>query len=210
MDTETTEIPEDVDRTTSENRPGTEADDRPGTATGSVTDGVQAEPVTLRLPEGAGPLIPDQEFVTQLLEQLQLKHTVDDEGDMVAPWQDFRVYFMFRGGQDEHLFSVRTFYDRPFPPEDKAKVLEWIDDWNQRTLWPKVCTYTPEDGQFRLVGEAQTLIGTGVDPQHFVACTVSWIQGSLEFDRFLAQQLGLPIDGLGLPIDGPLFDREDG
>jgi hypothetical protein len=196
MEAETTNTPQGVNTET-----------QPVTATRGAEQ--EAPP---RLPREAAPLIPDQGFVEQLLDQLQLKHTLDEEGDLVAPWQDFRVYFMFRGSQDEHVFSVRTFYDRPFPAEDRPKILEWVDEWNQRTLWPKVCTYTPEDGQVRLVGEAQTLIGMGVDPQHFVACTVSWIQGCLEFDRFLAQKLGLPIDGLGLPIEGSVLptDRKDG
>ncbi|MEW2166955.1 YbjN domain-containing protein [Streptomyces sp. NPDC007084] len=136
------------------------------------------------------PLVPDQDLVRQLLDQLQLKHSVDDEGDLVAPWEEYRMYFMFRGEGDEQVFSVRTFYDRPYPPEDKPKLYEWIDDWNRRTLWPKVCTFTPEDGQIRLVGEAQTLIGTGVDVQHFVSCTVSWVQGSIEFERHMLELLG--------------------
>lgn len=149
------------------------------------------------------PVIPNQDLIQQLLDQLQLKHTVDDEGDLVAPWEEYRMYFMFRGSDDERVFSVRTFYDRAYPPEDKPKLYEWIDDWNRRTLWPKVCTFTPEDGQVRMVGEAQTLIGTGVDPQHFVSCTVSWIQGSIEFERHITHLLGLDPEGTAAEGTGP-------
>ncbi|MEU6810456.1 YbjN domain-containing protein, partial [Streptomyces sp. NPDC046831] len=31
-----------------------------------------------------------------LLDQMELKYVVDDEGDLAAPWEQFRTYFMFR------------------------------------------------------------------------------------------------------------------
>ncbi len=75
------------------------------------------------------------------------------------------------------------------------KILESIDDWNRRTLWPKVYTHLHEDEQggatVRLIGEAQMLIGTGVSLEHFVSSTVSWVRASIEFDKWLVEQLGL-------------------
>jgi hypothetical protein len=143
-------------------------------------------------PQGpAGPVVPDQDLVKQLLEQMELKYVVDDEGDLAAPWEQFRTYFMFRGEDDQLVFSVRTFYDRPHDIEVKPQLLESIDDWNRRTLWPKVYTHTHDDGTVRLIGEAQMLVGTGVDLNHFVSSTVSWVRAAIEFDRWLVEQLGL-------------------
>lgn len=144
-------------------------------------------------PEGgpAGPVIPDQDLVKQLLEQMELKYLVDDEGDLAAPWEQFRTYFMFRGEEEQQVFSVRTFYDRPHDLEDRTKILEAIDEWNRRTLWPKVYTHTNDDGTMRLIGEAQMLIGVGVALEHFVSSTVSWVRASIEFDKWLVEQLGL-------------------
>ncbi|MEU2429139.1 MULTISPECIES: YbjN domain-containing protein [unclassified Streptomyces] len=143
----------------------------------------------------AGPVVPDQDLVKQLLDQMELKYVVDDEGDLAAPWEEFRTYFMFRGEEDQQVFSVRTFYDRPHALEDRAKLLDAIDDWNRRTLWPKVYTHThEEDGKpvsVRLIGEAQMLIGMGVSLEHFVSSTVSWVRASIEFDKWLAEQFGL-------------------
>ncbi|MFD9489094.1 YbjN domain-containing protein [Streptomyces sp. NPDC059991] len=139
----------------------------------------------------AGPVVPDQDLVKQLLEQMELKYVVDDEGDLAAPWEEFRTYFMFRGEDDQQVFSVRTFYDRPHSIDDKLALLETIDDWNRRTLWPKVYTHTHDDGAVRLIGEAQMLIGTGVALEHFVSSTVSWVRASIEFDKWLVEQLGL-------------------
>ncbi|MFI6085123.1 YbjN domain-containing protein [Streptomyces sp. NPDC051217] len=148
----------------------------------------------------AGPVVPDQDLVKQLLDQMELKYVVDDEGDLAAPWEDFRTYFMFRGEDDQQVFSVRTFYDRPHALEDKPKILDAIDDWNRRTLWPKVYSHVheEEDGPttVRLIGEAQMLIGTGVSLEHFVSSTVSWVRASIEFDKWLVETFGLtPTEG---------------
>ncbi|MFD5035007.1 YbjN domain-containing protein [Streptomyces sp. NPDC058220] len=149
-------------------------------------------------PQGAGPagpVVPDQDLVKQLLEQMELKYVVDDEGDLAAPWEEFRTYFMFRGEEDQQVFSVRTFYDRPHPIADKSKILDAIDDWNRRTLWPKVYSHIHEEGDgpptVRLIGEAQMLIGMGVSLEHFVSSTVSWVRASIEFDKWLVEQFGL-------------------
>ncbi|MEJ8636327.1 MULTISPECIES: YbjN domain-containing protein [Streptomyces] len=143
----------------------------------------------------AGPVVPDQDLVKQLLDQMELKYVVDDEGDLAAPWEEFRTYFMFRGEDDQQVFSVRTFYDRPLPVEDKQKILDVIDDWNRRTLWPKVYTHLHDEEEtpatIRLIGEAQMLTGTGVSLEHFVSSTVSWVRAAIEFDKWLVEQLGL-------------------
>ncbi|MFI1014318.1 YbjN domain-containing protein [Streptomyces sp. NPDC020965] len=155
----------------------------------------------------AGPVVPDQDLVKQLLDQMELKYVVDDEGDLAAPWEEFRTYFMFRGEADQQVFSVRTFYDRPLPVEDRPRILDVIDDWNRRTLWPKVYTHLHDEEEeapatIRLIGEAQMLVGTGVNLEHFVSSTVSWVRAAIEFDKWLAEQLGLetaagPVDGTG-------------
>ena len=156
-------------------------------------------------PQGpGGPVLPDQDLVKQLLEQMELKYVIDEEGDLAAPWEQFRTYFMFRGEDEHAVFSVRTFYDRPHQIEDTAQLLESVDDWNRRTLWPKVYTHTHDDGTVRLIGEAQMLIGTGVDLNHFVSSTVSWVRAAIEFDKWLVEQLGLEedVDGADKPQDG--------
>ncbi|WP_069813832.1 YbjN domain-containing protein [Streptomyces sp. TP-A0874] len=155
--------------------------------------GGQPEP---QAAEPTGPVVPDQDLVKQLLDQMELKYVVDDEGDLAAPWEQFRTYFMFRGEKEQQVFSVRTFYDRLHSIDDKPKILESIDDWNRRTLWPKIYTHTSDEGEVRLIGEAQMLIGTGVSLEHFVSSTVSWVRASIEFDKWLTEQLGLePADG---------------
>ncbi|MFC4034491.1 YbjN domain-containing protein [Streptomyces polygonati] len=156
-------------------------------------------------PSGAAPsvLIPDQELVKQLLDQMELKYLVDEEGDLAAPWEEFRTYFMFRGEGDQAVFAVRTFYEHPYSVDDKPHLYEVIDDWNRRTLWPKVYTHTHDDGSVRLIGEAQTVIGMGVSLEHFVSSTVSWVRASIEFDKWVGETLGLEKDAdSGIQGDG--------
>ena len=162
-------------------------------------------------PEPAGPpavIRPDQDLVKQLLEQMELKYVVDEEGDLAAPWEDFRTYFMFRGENEQAVYAVRTFYDRAYSIDDTARLLGIADGWNRQTLWPKVYTHTHDDGTVRLIGEAQMLIGLGVNLEYFVSSTVSWVRASVEFDQWLTQQLGLAKDADAEPGAGN--GEEDG
>jgi hypothetical protein len=142
-------------------------------------------------PPGGGVIRPDQDLVKQLLDQMELKYVVDDEGDLTAPWEQFRTYFMFRGEGEQEIYAVRTFYDRPYSLDDKGRLLEVLDEWNRQTLWPKVYTHTHEDGVVRIIGEAQLLLGLGVGLEHFISSTVSWVRASIDFDKWVVDQLGL-------------------
>jgi hypothetical protein len=142
-------------------------------------------------PQGPPPIIkPDAALLAQLLDQVGLKYGTDAEGDLVASWNGFRVYLMFRGDNQE-LFAVRSFYEREYPVEEKNELLDVIDEWNRDTLWPKVYTHTNEEGVVRLIGESQMTIPAGVNIDFFVATTVNWIQAAVGFDGWLADRLGL-------------------
>ncbi|MDT0320448.1 YbjN domain-containing protein [Streptomyces millisiae] len=162
---------------------------QPGRPSGDQSGG---QPQQARKP--AGPIMPNQDLIKQLLDRMKLKYVVDKQGDLVAPWKDFRTYFMFRGEKQQRILSVRTFYDRPHTIDDKPRLLESVDEWNHTTLWPKVYTHTNDDGSVRLIGEVQMLIGAGVGFDHFVASLVSWVRASVEFDRWLVERLGLEKD----------------
>ncbi|GAB2583520.1 YbjN domain-containing protein [Streptomyces capparidis] len=157
-------------------------------------------------PGGVPPVIkPDQDLVKQLLDQMELKYVVDEDGDLAAPWEGFRVYFMFRGDNQE-LYAVRTFYDRPYSIEQKQELLEIIDEWNRDTLWPKVYTHTHDDGVVRLIGESQMILAAGVNLEHFVSSTASWVQAAIGFDQWLAERLGLEEKPEGDEGDGAAGD----
>lgn len=135
-------------------------------------------------------VVPDQELIKQLLDEMEIKHLIDEEGDLAAPWDNFRMYFMFGGEGNLPTLAVRTFYDRPYGLDDKPRLLETVDDWNRITLWPKVHTHTSDDGTVRMVGESQMFICDGLVFGNFVSTMVSWIKAAAEFDRWLVEQLG--------------------
>jgi hypothetical protein len=136
-------------------------------------------------------VIPDQDLVKDVLEQMKLSYMVDQDGDLGAQWAGFRTYFVFSGEDKQEVYSVRTYYDRAYPIEDRPRLLDAADDWNRRKLWPKVYTFTHDDGSVRLIGESQMPIGTGVALKHFVATTVNWVCAAIEFDRWLIEQPSL-------------------
>jgi hypothetical protein len=142
-------------------------------------------------PVGPPPIVrPDRDMVTQLLDQMEIKHAVDEESDVYAGWEGFRVYFMFRGEAPQDIYAVRSFYDRKYPAERKAELLEAIDEWNRDTLWPKVYTHALEDGELRLIGEAQLIIGNGVNIDYFAGQTVNWTQAAVGFNGWITDRMG--------------------
>ncbi|WP_327171372.1 protein kinase [Streptomyces sp. NBC_01336] len=171
-------------------RPVVHQDRNEGIAAPTLISPFAGQPVP-QVTGPTGPVVPDQDLVRRLLDDMEVNYTVDEEGDLTAPWAEFRTYFMFRGEDDQQVFSVRTFYDRPHRIDDKPQLLETIAEWNRRTLWPKVYSQTFDDGSVRLVGETQMLVSTGVSLEHFVSSTVSWIRAAVEFDDWLVERLGL-------------------
>ncbi|MQY28336.1 hypothetical protein NRB56_39190 [Nocardia sp. RB56] len=152
------------------------------------------------MPDDAKQLVrPNRDLVAELLDQMELTYGVDDEGDLVAPYEGFRIYFIFRGTQHE-LFAMRTYYDRVFPLESKPVLLGALDAWNRETLWPKAYTLTQEDGSVRMVTEYQLIVPNRVDLNFFVSNMTSWMEASIQFDGWIADQLGW---------DGDLDDPDD-
>jgi hypothetical protein len=145
-------------------------------------------------PPGPPPIVkPDNGLVANLMEQIGLKYGTDAEGDLVASWSGFRVYMMFRG-ETKELFAVRAFYERAYPLDQKAELVDVLDEWNRDTLWPKVYTHTNEEGVVRLIGESQMVIPGGVNIDYFIATTVNWIQAAVGFHGWLLDRLGLEAD----------------
>ncbi|WP_326597846.1 YbjN domain-containing protein [Streptomyces sp. NBC_01803] len=141
-----------------------------------------------------GPIMPNPDLIKQLLDRMKVKYVLDKEGDVVAPWKNFRVYFMFRGEERQRMLIVRTFYSHPHSIDDKPRLLESVDEWNHSSLWPKVYTHTQDDGVVRMVGDFHLLLGAGVAFDHFVASLVSWVRAAGEFDKWIVERLGLAKD----------------
>ncbi|MGC0415187.1 YbjN domain-containing protein [Embleya sp. AB8] len=147
----------------------------------------------------AAPVVkPSADLINQVLDELQVNHFTDDEGDICAPWDGFRVYFMLRGDKHE-IFTVRMFLDRAFDPADKPRMLELLDEWHRQFFWPKVYTHEHE-AQLRLIGEAQLDCEPGINRELFVFTTRAWISTCISFANWITEQYG--------PEEKPAADDE--
>ncbi|MER5884183.1 YbjN domain-containing protein [Streptomyces sp. NPDC001941] len=139
---------------------------------------------------------PDQGTVKRILDQAGLSYGTDGEGDLFAAWEGRRTYFLFLPwGEDAaggRVFTVRTFYERPFRAEDRPALLDHLDVWHRGAMWPKVHTYPLEGGELRLVSEAELPIGPGVGVEQFTVCLVAWVSAAGEFQEWLTERLDAP------------------
>ncbi|MYW01495.1 YbjN domain-containing protein [Streptomyces sp. SID3343] len=135
----------------------------------------------------AAPVVkPSADLINQVLDELQVNHFTDEEGDICAPWEGFRVYFMLRGDKHE-IFTVRMFLDREFAPGDRPRLLELLDEWHRQFFWPKVYTHEHE-GALRLIGEAQLDCEPGINRELFVFTTRAWISTCISFGNWINEQ----------------------
>ncbi|WP_436771835.1 YbjN domain-containing protein [Yinghuangia sp. YIM S09857] len=140
----------------------------------------------------ATPVIrPTQELIKQVLTELEINHFVDDEGDIGAPWEGFRIYFMLKGESSE-IYTVRMFLDREFDVTDKPRILEVLDDWHRQYFWPKAYTHVHDDGRLRIIAETQLDLEPGINRELFVFTTRAWVSTCISFSNWLAEQLPAP------------------
>ncbi|MFD3998721.1 YbjN domain-containing protein [Streptomyces sp. NPDC058548] len=144
--------------------------------------------------------VPDQDLVRQLLDAMEINHGVDGQGDLVASWEGFNVFFLF-SGEEQEVFSMRGFHSESYPLDRRGEVVATADDWNRDTLWPKAFTHDYE-GSVQFVTEAQTIIGTGVGTDHFVVSFAAWLQGTLQFREWIATRLDAAGSGPGAEAGG--------
>ncbi|WP_169806541.1 YbjN domain-containing protein [Microtetraspora malaysiensis] len=135
---------------------------------------------------------PDQELITQILDELDLDHTLDAEGDIAIATPELTVYFLF--GSEGDLFTIRTFYDRHYAVDDKPMLISALNEWNADTMWPKVYTFTQDSGVLRIVGDSQLYIGAGVTREHLTTVVAHWVRYAIKFHRWLTDRLAFETD----------------
>ncbi|MEW9529921.1 YbjN domain-containing protein [Microbispora sp. NPDC049125] len=135
---------------------------------------------------------PDQELIKEILDELDLEHTLDAEGDLAISTAALTIFFLF--GSEGDLFTIRTFYDRHYSVDEKPMLLTALNEWNADTMWPKVYAFTPDNGVIRVIGDAQLYIGAGVTREHLTTVIAHWVRFSIKFHRWLADRLAFETD----------------
>jgi hypothetical protein len=126
-------------------------------------------------------------MVIEILDELDLEHTFDSEGDLAISTAPLTIFFLF--GSEGDLFTVRTFYERTYSVLEKPRLLTAINEWNTDTMWPKVYAFTPDNGAIRIVGDSQLYIGAGVTREHLTTVIAHWVRFAIKFHRWLTDRL---------------------
>ncbi len=137
-------------------------------------------------------LQPDQHLVKEILDELELDPAFDSEGDLAITTPPLTIYFLFGSAGD--MFTVRTFYTRRYSVDDKRILLAALNEWNADNMWPKVYTFTRDNGITRVVGDCDLYIGAGVTREHLTTVITHWVRFAIKFHRWLTDRLAYQLD----------------
>ncbi|GLX00775.1 YbjN domain-containing protein [Microtetraspora sp. NBRC 16547] len=135
---------------------------------------------------------PDQELIREILDELDLEHALDSEGDIAISTAELTVFFLF--GSEGDLFTIRTFYEKHYSVDDKPMLVTALNEWNADTMWPKVYSFTQDSGVMRVVGDSQLYVGAGVTREHLTTVVAHWVRSALKFHRWLTDRLAFETD----------------
>lgn len=78
-----------------------------------------------------------KERISQILTEMDVTHSTDNDGDLVAGFEDAGVFFFVTPGKRGEILCVRGIWAGVLPPEKYGEVSEFCQDWNRQTLFPK-------------------------------------------------------------------------
>lgn len=93
-----------------------------------------------------------QERIQLALDFRGWNYQLDDEGDIVAAWEDGFFYFLLSGESKEILYIRGTWFVN-LTTDEIPLAQQTCQDWNQNTLWPKAYTSTSDTGVVRVCCE---------------------------------------------------------
>jgi Putative bacterial sensory transduction regulator len=144
---------------------------------------------TNRVEPGGGTLvIPTVALIQQLLDEFGLKHSIDDDGDLVVRWEKCSIYFFFYGDRREVL-QARMYVNRRFEVETRATLTLLLDEWNRTKLFPKAFTILPDDGMVGICAEQCYDFEAGASRGQLKYAVGMWVDTLLRFADWLDDQL---------------------
>jgi hypothetical protein len=140
-----------------------------------------------REPDGGTAVLPSIALVEQLLDEFGLKHSIDDDGDLVVRWERCSVYFFLYGERHEVL-QARMYMNRRFTVEARAGLALILDEWNRTKLFPKAYTVLPDDGMVGVCAEHCYDFESGVTRGQLKYTVGMWIDTLLRFADWADEQ----------------------
>ncbi len=140
-----------------------------------------------REPDGGTAILPSIALVEQLLDEFGLKHSIDDDGDLVVRWERASVYFFLYGERHEVL-QARMYMNRRFNVEARAGLALIMDEWNRTKLFPKAYTVLPDDGMVGVCAEHCYDFESGVTRAQLKYTVGMWVDTLLRFADWVDEQ----------------------
>jgi Putative bacterial sensory transduction regulator len=141
-----------------------------------------------REPDGGMMVLPTLPLVQQVLDEFGLKHSLDDDGDLLVRWERCSVFFFFYGDRQEVL-QARLYMNRRFPVENRTTLALLLDEWNRTKLFPKAYTVLPDDGLVGICAEQCHDFEAGVTRAQLKYAMGMWIDTLLRFTDWIDDQI---------------------
>jgi hypothetical protein len=139
-------------------------------------------------PSGEAIVTPSLPLVRQLLDEFELAHDLDDDGDLVIRFESCSVYFFFYGERDE-IMQARMFMSRRFDVDTRSTLVLLTDEWNRSKLGPKAFTVLPDDGMVGLCAEHYYDFEAGVTRTQLKYTIGTWLDTMLRYAEWMDQQI---------------------
>jgi hypothetical protein len=150
-----------------------------------VNDPLTSRP---RDPDGGTLVLPTLPLVQQLLDEFGLKHSIDEDGDLVVRWEKCSVFVFFYGERNEVL-QARLYMNSRFPVENRTALALLLDEWNRTKLFPKAYTVLPDDGLVGVCAEHCQDFEAGVTRAQLKYALGMWIDTLLRFTDWIDEQV---------------------
>jgi Putative bacterial sensory transduction regulator len=138
---------------------------------------------------GGGTLVlPSVALLQQLLDELGLKHAIDDDGDLTVRWEKCSLYF-FQYGERNEVLQGRMYLNRRFSVDNRSVVALLLDDWNRTKLFPKAYTVLPDDGMVGVCAEQCHDFEVGATREQITYTVGMWIDTLLRFVEWIDEQV---------------------
>jgi hypothetical protein len=132
--------------------------------------------------------MPTVALVEQLLDEFGLRHSIDEDGDLVVRWEKCSIYFFFYGEHQEVL-QARMYLNRRFSVDMRATLALLLDEWNRTKLFPKAFTILPDDGMVGICAEQCYDFEAGVTRSQLKYTVGTWVDTLLRFSDWIDDQV---------------------